>query len=328
MVKIRVILSVPSLMDCNALGKALAMHTGLEVVGKSLNPSQALHLLREQKPDVVLIEKSLTEDWQFQQLKSVCADLGIRYLILRGWRDGTESQKSDVPFANSVAPLVNVEGLFRRIVVALEQPEVEMGAVKAGPGSGQHTKLVLIGASTGGVDALIKVLSKLPRDCPPIAIVQHTGSGYGESLVSLLDRSCPAHVIAAKTGQTLTPGMVALAASATEHLQITNRGGTNIMRLRSGAPVTGHRPSVDVLFQSAVKFAAGVVGVLLTGMGKDGARGLLDLRQAGAHTIVQNEKSCVVYGMPRVAWEMGAGVEKLDIHAIGDAILRKTRVDA
>jgi two-component system chemotaxis response regulator CheB len=180
---------------------------------------------------------------------------------------------------------------------------------------------VLIGASTGGVDALLTVLASFPVDCPPTAIVQHTGRGFSDSLIALLDRRCAARVVAAKDGSPLQPGTVCVAAGCDGHLRLLGSGSLRC-QVSPGEPVSGHVPSVDELFRSAVPFADRVVAALLTGMGRDGAEGLLALRRKGATTIGQDEASAVVYGMPRAAFELGAVQTQLGLNRIGPEILR------
>jgi len=181
--------------------------------------------------------------------------------------------------------------------------------------------LVLIGASTGGVDALCTVLSDYPDNCPPTLIVQHTGRGFGQGLVDLLNRRCAAQVRVAEHGLQLTHGMVCVAAGTDKHLNVDS-GSPRKIRMTEGAPVSGHLPSVDALFRSGLPIARNVVAILLTGMGSDGAQGLLELRRAGAQTFVQDEKTSVVYGMPRIAWEIGAAQSRLPLPSVCSHILR------
>lgn len=184
-------------------------------------------------------------------------------------------------------------------------------------------RLVLIGASTGGVDALLSVLASFSANCPPTLIVQHTGSGFGESLVGLLNRQCQAHVQLASGTTALRPGLILVGAGTKQHLVLENakswRAG-----LSGDAAISGHLPSVDALFQSAVSMAGKVTAALLTGMGRDGANGLKALRDAGAFTIAQNEATSVVYGMPRAAAELDAADLVLPLDDIGPALLKTT----
>ncbi|MEZ2132263.1 MULTISPECIES: protein-glutamate O-methylesterase CheB [unclassified Sinorhizobium] len=185
-------------------------------------------------------------------------------------------------------------------------------------------KIVAIGSSTGGVEALIAVLQKFPANCPPTVITQHMPPTFTKSFADRLDRICAPVVQEATDGARLEIGKVYLAPGGERHLQVVNASAP-CCRLLESAPVNGHRPSVDVLFDSVAELAGrNAVGAILTGMGRDGAAGLLKMRHAGARTIGQNEKTCVVYGMPRVAYELGAVEQQLPLNAIGEEILKMT----
>ncbi len=182
-------------------------------------------------------------------------------------------------------------------------------------------KVVAVGASTGGVEALLKLLQGFPENCPPTVVVQHMPAAFTASFAARLDAQCAPVIAEAKQGEPLKAGHVYIAPGGQQHLMV--RGGPNPhIRLIEADPVTGHRPSVDVLFRStAQSMGDRAVGVILTGMGRDGAKGLGEMRAAGAHTIGQNEASCVVYGMPRAAAEAGAVEEVLSIDRIARKVL-------
>ncbi|NKN34851.1 chemotaxis response regulator protein-glutamate methylesterase [Agrobacterium sp. a22-2] len=185
-------------------------------------------------------------------------------------------------------------------------------------------KIVAIGSSTGGVEALIAVLQKFPQNCPPTVITQHMPPTFTKSFAERLNRLCAPVVQEATDGARLEIGKIYLAPGGDRHLQVVNASAPSC-RLIERDPVNGHRPSVDVLFDSVAELAGrNAVGVILTGMGRDGAAGLLKMRHAGARTIGQNEKTCVVYGMPRVAHELGAVEHQLPLASIGDEILKLT----
>jgi two-component system chemotaxis response regulator CheB len=182
-------------------------------------------------------------------------------------------------------------------------------------------KIVVIGASTGGVEALKVVLMGLPPDCPPTLITQHMPPRFTAAFAERLNRECPMTVSQACHDEVIEPGHVYIAPGS-HHLELHRNGGRHICRLSDGPPVSGHRPSVDVLFRSAARVAGkSVVGVILTGMGKDGAEGLLELRQAGASTLGQNEETSLIYGMPRVAFERGGVMRQYPLAHISEAIL-------
>ena len=180
------------------------------------------------------------------------------------------------------------------------------------------------GASTGGVEALFHVLSSFPENCPPTLIVQHMPAAFTASFADRLDRSCPPKIVEAKHGQPIAPGTVYIAPGGTHHM--TLQGGYNgRIRLIESDPIGGHRPSVDALFHSVAQSGAASVGAILTGMGADGAEGLLALRQAGATTFGQSRESCVVWGMPRAAAELGGVQQEISLSSMASTILSACR---
>jgi len=182
-------------------------------------------------------------------------------------------------------------------------------------------KIVVIGASTGGVEALKAVLMRLPSDCPPILITQHMPPRFTTAFAERLNRECPMTVSEATHREPIEPGH-AYIAPGSHHLELVRHGDQFMCSLNEGPPVSGHRPSVDVLFRSAAGLAARrTIGVILTGMGKDGAQGMLELRQAGAVTLGQDENSSLIYGMPRVAFEVGAVMRQFPLLRMADAIV-------
>lgn len=184
--------------------------------------------------------------------------------------------------------------------------------------------LIAIGASTGGIDALVEVLSSLDINTPPILIVQHTRNSDGASLIHVLNKASRLEVVPASHNAPLFPGRAYLMCGDQEHLTI---GGSQkrTQKLVASDPVSGHRPSVDVTFRSVAEHGDSVLGVLLTGMGKDGAAGLKEIKDAGGWTIGQDEASSVVYGMPRAAFDIGGVCEQLPLSAVGPRIQLLTR---
>ncbi|WP_414499471.1 protein-glutamate methylesterase/protein-glutamine glutaminase [Zymobacter sp. IVIA_12111.31 C1] len=183
-------------------------------------------------------------------------------------------------------------------------------------------KLLFIGASTGGTEAILSVLRLMPRNSPGILIAQHMPPGFTRSFADRLDRLCEVTVSEATHGERILPGH-AYIAPGHAHLKLAKSGANYIAHLDEGEPVNRHRPSVDVLFDSAAQFAGrNACGVILTGMGKDGAQGLLRMKQAGAYTFAQDEESCIVYGMPREAAVIGAADEIVALDDMTDAIAR------
>jgi two-component system chemotaxis response regulator CheB len=185
-------------------------------------------------------------------------------------------------------------------------------------------RVVAIGSSTGGVEALLAILSEFPENCPPTVITQHMPPVFTASFAARLDRLCRPHVSEAVDGAPIRPGHIYVAPGGRSHLEVIKKGGLQC-RLIAADAVNGHRPSIDVLFNSVAQ-AVGQrsLGVILTGMGRDGAEGLLAMRRSGAETIGQDENTSLVYGMPRAAFELGGVVKQLPLHRIGAHILNST----
>lgn len=186
---------------------------------------------------------------------------------------------------------------------------------------GSDAQCIVIGASTGGVEALHHILPTFPENCPPTVIVQHISAAFAPAMAQRLDAKSAAKVQLIEPGLPLRSGHIYIAPGNDRHAVI-GRSGQLSVNMVPGDPVSGHRPSVDRLFESAAqRLGPAAVGILLTGMGQDGARGLLAMRQAGARTIAQDQESCTVYGMPRAAANMGAAMKILPLpHIAGTAL--------
>ena len=191
------------------------------------------------------------------------------------------------------------------------------------PTSAANRRLIAIGSSTGGVEALREVITVLPQNSPPIVITQHMPETFTASFAARLNKICALTVQEARDSQKIAPGNVYIAPGG-KHFEVVTRGNDYVCKISDGPLVSGHRPSVDVLFRS-VKNAVGnlAIGVLLTGMGKDGAAGLLEMKNSGAFTIGQNEATCVVYGMPKAAKTINAVMTELPLGKIPEEMLKR-----
>jgi two-component system chemotaxis response regulator CheB len=186
-------------------------------------------------------------------------------------------------------------------------------------------KVVVIGASTGGTEALKTLLEALPADCPGIVIVQHMPELFTRAFAKRLDSLCRISVKEAETNDTVLRGQ-ALIAPGNHHTLIKRSGARYYVEIKDGPLVCRHRPSVDVLFRSAARYAGqNAVAIILTGMGDDGARGMLEMKNAGAMTIAQDEASCVVFGMPKEAIKCGAVQKVLPLQSVASALLSYAR---
>lgn len=182
-------------------------------------------------------------------------------------------------------------------------------------------KLIIIGASTGGTEAIKELLIQMPSDCPGILITQHMPEGFTTSFAQRLDRLCKINVVESSGGERILPGHAYLAPGHS-HMRLAKSGANYITELDQAPPVNRHRPSVDVLFKSAAQFAGkNAIGIILTGMGKDGAVGLLEMKNAGAQNFAQDESSCVVFGMPKEAIAIGAVHEVAPLSQLAGLVL-------
>jgi two-component system chemotaxis response regulator CheB len=325
----RLVVATPSAVDRSRLARALGQSAKVAVIAQPSDLSETYTICEAQEPDVVLLAESYAASDEFDCMKSLFYAVGAHWIVIG---DPARRPRSVAAVHNRGEPVILASMSGGELMAEIERL-VQLRGRPARPERAsppaqvlarpRSDRLILIGASTGGVDALLNVLSALPANAPPVAVVQHTGQGFSDSLIRLLDRRATVEVRGAVDGLMLAPGLVCVAAGTAGHLRV---GGHPDRMLRAlitpGPPVSGHTPSVDELFHSAVSFAPKVVAVLLTGMGRDGAAGMLALRRAGAETIAQDEASSVVYGMPRAAWESGAAASRLPLHEIAPAVLR------
>lgn len=308
----------------------------IEVIGTAPNAQSAREMIKELNPDVITLDIEMPGMNGLDFLEKLmrlrptpvvmCSTLTTKgaEATLRALEIGAVDcyAKPERPLQEllaiddgSLANMVKQAARSRRRSPQLQQ--------QAAPPSNYrcNEKIVGIGASTGGVEALTTLLSEYPKDCPPTIVVQHMPATFTASFAARLDRLCAAEVVEATSGAPLVSGRVYIAPGGLSHLMVGN-GTQPICRLIAADPVSGHRPSVDVMFRSlAQSFGDRAVGVILTGMGRDGAAGLHEMRQAGARTIGQDEGTCVVYGMPRAAAEMGSCEAVLPLERIGRKVL-------
>jgi len=211
---------------------------------------------------------------------------------------------------NNNSPLTVQEKLSADVILRLEQHQCAT-----------TEKLIVIGASTGGTEAIKEVLMQMPANCPGILVTQHMPKTFTRSFAHRLDSVCKISVQEAESGMRIMPGN-AYIAPGHAHLLLARSNNHYVCELSAGPAVNRHRPSVDVLFRSAANCAGkNAIGVILTGMGKDGAIGLLEMRQAGAYTFAQDEASCIVYGMPKEAFTLGGVYEVVSLQAMGQRVV-------
>ncbi|MEO1639367.1 MAG: chemotaxis protein CheB [Pseudomonadota bacterium] len=318
-----ILIAHPSPIARARLDRALSAQENVHECTSVTSLSETYHLAEHTQPDAVVISAPLADCAEFELLKSLMDILQIVCVFLDDQAPtGTQGEKG----VGRVPGDITAEALIALIAQLQKQQPAKPRAAKGFQQDAQFDtrRFILIGASTGGVDALINVVGGFPENCPPTFIVQHTGGSFADSLIRLLSTATEAKVVAAKDMEPTEPGHIYLAPGGQFHLglRVVRRGR---VRLVGNPPISGHRPSVDALFHSAVPAAEHVTAALLTGMGRDGADGLLALRNAGAHTIVQDEVTSVVYGMPRAAKMLGAASEELPISKISGALLRASQ---
>ena len=329
------------------IGFALAQANGIEVVGEAPDPTEAFRLVDTLDPDVITLDVEMPKMNGLDFLRRVMKHRPRPVIMVSSLTVSGAAATIDAlvngAFDCVGKPALQYDRSFQdladKVRAAGEARWARQQRLGHEPATG-HTveptapavsrapeKIVAVGASTGGVEALITLLSGFPEDCPATVITQHMPANFTRSFADRLDRMCKPAVREAPDRELLSPGHVYIAPGGLRHLEIVRRGERFESRLREGDPVSGHRPSVDVLMASVAKAAGGAaVGVILTGMGKDGAQGLLKMRQAGARTIGQNEASSLIYGMPRVAFEIGAVERQLHLARISQEILDPGRI--
>jgi two-component system, chemotaxis family, protein-glutamate methylesterase/glutaminase len=272
-----------------------------------------LHKIMSQHPLPVVICSALTEKGAVATIKAL--EFGAVDIVQKP-RLGVKEffEESRIRICDAVKAAARVK--LRRMPVQTLPVARKLTADAVLPPPCHHSrvrateKVVVVGASTGGTEALRLFLEGLPPDVPGLVIVQHMPAGFTRAFANRLNELCRIRVKEAKDGDTVLPGQ-ALIAPGNFHTLLMRCGSRYYVEVKSGPLVCRHRPSVDVLFRSTARYAGrNAVGIIMTGMGDDGARGMLEMKQAGARTIAQDEKSCVVFGMPREAIRLG-GVDKV-----------------
>lgn len=323
------------------LRRVLEQDPHIEVVGDAADPLQARTAIKDLNPDVVTLDVEMpnmngidflerimrlrpTPVIMVSTLTTAGADATLQALELGAVDCVAKPSTGGLhSFDDLPAKVRAAHGARLRPLVGSPAARTAPPAPAAGDPDG---RVVAIGSSTGGVEALIAVVTRFPAQCAPTVIVQHMPAGFTASLAARLDRLSAPTVREAVDGARLLPGHVHLAPGGATHLTVTGPAGAPRLTLRPTDPVNGHRPSVDVLFDSvAAAMGPRAVGVILTGMGRDGARGLLAMREAGADTLGQDEASAVIYGMPKAAFEIGAVRRQLPLDKIGAEITHLTQ---
>lgn len=292
----------------------------------TLDLTGAFALSQKANPDLVVIGRLHADFTRLATFLSLLSALAVDWIILGHGTDGRFVAHQSRINRSTFSKLFN--GCTPTCIPTLVAPSLSefpmvqgvssLGRKPSAPLS--HSKTVVIGASTGGIEALFEILPHFPADTPPTVIVQHIHSNFLPGLADRLDRVCSAKIRLASSSETLETGLVLLAKGEETHTVFEN--AKRICQDPQGLPHNGHKPSIDALFSSAARhLGTRVVGVLLSGMGCDGALGLKEIHAAGGTTIVQDQDTCAVYGMPRAANRLDAVEQELPVSKIAQAIL-------
>ncbi len=350
MERVRVLVVDDSALVRKLLSTMLSCDPGIEVVGTAADPLIAREKIKQLNPDVLTLDVEMPRMDGLTFLENLMrlrpmpvvmvssltqegAEVTLRALEL-GAVDFFTKPNSDLAAtfaegAQEICTKVKLAALSkprqRTVVRKLDVPPrlsadaVLPRAQTAGTRGG--SAIIAIGASTGGTEAIRVVLEAMPPDAPPIVITQHIPAAFSGPFAARMDSCSAMRVCEARDGQPIQAGH-AYIAPGSQHLLVMWDGAKYVCRLHNGPPVNRHKPSVDVLFRSmAASVGKAAVAVLLTGMGDDGARGLLELQQNGARTLVQDEETSVVWGMPGAAWKLGAASEKLPLDHVAARLL-------
>lgn len=346
----RVLVVDDSALIRKVLTEILSEDPEIEVVGTASDPYIARNKIKELNPDMITLDVEMPRMDGIAFLRNLMRLRPMPVLMIStltekggpitlealelGAVDYVPKPTADMHgglfgIADEIREKVKVtaKARVRPLDVERVQPRVVTHSLKTDVMGDEykHGHILAIGASTGGTEAILEVLLQMPPDCPPILITQHIPPGFSTTYAERLNKRCAVNVFEARSGQVIKPGSAYLA-PGDDHLEMVREGVNRTCKLSKSEKVNRHRPSVDVLFDSVARaMGKNASAALLTGMGTDGARGLLNLRQGGAHTIAQDENSCVVYGMPRAAMEMDAVDEVLSLDRVAEGLLRAAR---
>ena len=335
--KIRVMVVDDSALARNLIIQGLSAHPRIEVIGYAINTLDAKQKLPRLKPDVVTMDVEMPGQSGIDFLKEylpnnpvpviLCSSLNLKVFdaLNAGAVDFVRKpdvQESKEVFITNLSQKVLVASMAKPRSTPLRSPSVAVATPNLGGGPALDRVLVGLGASTGGTEATLEVMRRLPADIPPMVIVQHMPKGFTQMYADRLNRICKMEVREAKNGDELHRGL-ALVAPADLQCRVVRIGEKYTVSCTPGEKVSGHRPSVDAMFHSMAEVVrCKMVGIIMTGMGQDGAAGLLEMRKKGAYTIGQDKESSVVYGMPMVANDIGAVCIQASCDNVANVLLR------
>ncbi|HEY3320106.1 MAG TPA: chemotaxis response regulator protein-glutamate methylesterase [Planctomycetota bacterium] len=343
--RIRVLIVDDSELVCDLLAKGLAADPDLEVVGTASDPYVASQKIIELRPQVLTLDVEMPRMNGIDFLRKLMPQYPLPAVIVSALTEPGKQVALDALAAGAVDIVTkpkadsgrNLDDMLQELRTKIKiaacvdvshwkhtqsrpRRASQVRAV-ARTTRGHSFKIIALGASTGGTEALRDVLSSLPNSTPGIVVVQHMPPGFTRLFAARLNSLCAMEVKEAEDGDLILPGRVLVAPGG---FQFTVKRDHNVykVKVKPGEPVNGHCPSVDMLMQSiASEAGSAAIGVLMTGMGRDGADGLKAMRAAGARTLAQDEASSVVFGMPKVAWQIGAAEKLVPLEDLGPAIL-------
>lgn len=341
--KIRVLVLDDSLMFREVLTKGLNLDPAIEVVAKAENPFDAIDKIERFLPDVITCDVNMPKMDGIEFIRQLLPQHPVPIIVVSSASgvvfDAMDAgavdfvskpdMKSPQAFENFIKDMAAKVKTCSRAKVLPGGSNMPRGFEASAPAGGDkgfpNTKLIAIGASTGGTEAIYKVLSRLPSHLPGIVIVQHIPPMFSKMFADRLNNQTGFEVLEAKNNDLVQPGRV-LVAPGDQHMRVKRIGELLRVELYTGERVNGHCPSVDVLMHSVAEAVGDkAVGLILTGMGYDGAKGLLAMKRKGARTIAQDEASSVVYGMPKVAYDIGAASRQVPLDQMHQAIIGLVR---
>lgn len=332
--RIKVLVVDDSLLFREAVAKGLGSDRGIEVVGTASNPFEARDLIIELEPDVLTLDIEMPRMNGIEFLQKLMPQYPMPVVVVSALSNNVfealdagavdfvtkPNSKLGNGFEGFINELIVKVKIASMAKVGYHKNRAQNNLFNTNAHINGKNVIIAIGASTGGTEAIFDIISAFTREMPGIVVVQHMPPVFTRMYAERLNASCKMEVKEAVHGDQIIPGRV-LIAPGDKHLKINKKGNSYIVECFDGDKVNGHKPSVDVLFNSvAEKAGEAAIGIILTGMGYDGAKGLLKMKQKGAITIGQDEKSCVVYGMPKVAYDIGAVVKQVSLSNIPQTI--------
>lgn len=318
---IKVLVVEDSLVFRELLVQGLSKDPGIKAVGTAKDPFEARDAILKYHPDVMTLDVELPRMNGIEFLRKLIPQYPLPVVVISSLSDkvfdAMNAGAVDFVAKPAVSERRQLENFIRnellvkiKIASTAKISRIKQQVMAQEPetftANGKNL-VIAIGASTGGTEAIFSVMKDYGADLPGIVVVQHMPPGFTEMYAKRLDNQCRVRVKEARTGDRVLPGTVLIAPGGDKHMHLVKINGMYQVEIKAGPKVNGHCPSVDVLFESVAKVAgSNALGIILTGMGGDGAKGLLAMRKAGARTIGQDESTCVVYGMPKVAYDLGA----------------------